>query len=222
MNNKPSYILRKEMPGLKVGTKVIWVDSEKAYFPEENGYNIAAHIVQCHPDFFKLEDWKIVSMIDCHENIVIDDENTIDLWLQGYEKEMFKINSIKRLPDEQIFTVKDTINCDTCSPSFSRQTIERFIITPDYGIRVCCAGVSCSLNEISKCITPDSNALEISDPKVYTEKEVLQIEADAFKAGATMIATKIVYKKLLFYTRKTFNLEFLFKDFSAYKNKINE
>jgi hypothetical protein len=68
-----------------------------------------------------------------------------------------KIHSVKRLSDGEVFTIGDKVNCDKCPESFSKQTIEKFIIADKGFMIASCAGVATSINNISKVTEQPKN-----------------------------------------------------------------
>lgn len=161
------YILQKDLPNVNAGAEIKLSRHGNCYnCIDKNGLTASFQrkLIECNPEWFKKEqpkpDWEILSFQDykntgeyftrCHDaywrTAMLNSAYTIDKLL----KENYPIHSVKRLSDGEVFSVGDKVNCDKCPESFSKQTIEKFIIADKGFMIASCGGVATSIKNISK------------------------------------------------------------------------
>lgn len=179
--NKDTYILQKDLPNIPAGTEVTW-DSTLTWVggPYKGGrYGVfempsdksctqiwTCEDVENNTEWFKLKEeeqhkeWQILSFShnDTGDRLwklmpngmynAIGEDCSIEQLIDS----KFKINSVKRLSDGEVFTIGDNVSCDKCPESFSKQVIEKFIIADKGFMIASCAGVATSINNISRTI----------------------------------------------------------------------
>jgi len=165
--NNDVYVLQKDLPYAKAGAEY-HVDDNGNYRTTDviqNGnvtYDILNKaVVENNPDWFKKKeqpkDWQVQSFLtkDLPTNTLLT-RMPDGLYGQFFavEEELLKsplhfIYSVKRLSDGKVFTIGDEVNCDKCPKSFSKQKIEKFIVSETGVMVASCAGVDTSINNMS-------------------------------------------------------------------------
>lgn len=114
------YKLIKEYPGSPKLGSIIEEDDGAYYIPDDNNklsFTELDYYPYVYPEFWEKvieKDYEILSFKNIHNNLIYDKyqeiyRNETSTRLIGYCLEFYKIHSIKRLSDDEIFTIGDKI-----------------------------------------------------------------------------------------------------------------
>jgi hypothetical protein len=148
------YVLQKDSLAWALNQNmVIEAGVEVSFFYDryktKSGWWFAKEFVENNPEWFlkkeeqQPKEWEVISYFR-------PKDKSYSSIPALYEGDNTEIHSVKRLSDGEVFTIGGKVNCDKCPESFSKQTIEKFIIADKGFMIASCAGVATSINNISK------------------------------------------------------------------------